>query len=293
MKEGKVFGLESDPITWAHDMTSASTYTLGAPLWPRTDALFAAPKRFNALPAATQKVLRQAAVLAAQETGGTFAADDATAVRHICRLGGRVSALDPAQIEAMTQAGRNSARALPPDNAPEDIVAEIVRLKDDAPPQAAPPIPAGCEPGAKSEVQRVAAGDPAQARALRVALQPGKVYRSREDYATIARVVGVSSAKSDSGTYTFRFSANQRFTVDQQGNDTAGGCLHWQGSFVQHGTQLATTISCPGQVIHERLACSVESGAIGCDLLFDDGGYPASRELGLEGMTEPLVPVRG
>jgi TRAP-type C4-dicarboxylate transport system substrate-binding protein len=292
MKEGKVFGLESDPITWAMDLTSASTYTLGAPLWPRTDALFANPKRFNALPATTQNILREAAVRAAQQTGRTFAADDAAAVRHICQLGGHVTALDPAQIEAMTQAGKNSTRALPADIAPKAIVSEIIRLKGDTPPQAAPPIPAGCEPGTKSKLEPVAAGDAAQARALRVALAPGHVYRSRDDYNILARL-GIGTAQNDAGTYTFRFSANRRFTMDQTDNDTAGGCFHMQGSFVQRGTRLATTISCPGQVIHERLACGVESGAIDCDLLFDDGGYPSSPKLGFEGMTQPLVPIRG
>ena len=58
MKKHHLFGIESNPLIWSEVAYAGSTYTLGAPIWPRTAALFAAPDRFARLPDATQQLLR-------------------------------------------------------------------------------------------------------------------------------------------------------------------------------------------------------------------------------------------
>src|SRR3954452_8112740 len=106
--------------------TAGSVYTLGAPVSPRTAALFAAPDRFAGLPHATQQLLRTAAARAGREVDRTLATDDAQAVQQICRLGGSVAVLDQSERDAMIQAGVEAMHRLPTDTAPPDLVAKIV-----------------------------------------------------------------------------------------------------------------------------------------------------------------------
>ena len=293
MKKHHLFGIESNPLLWSEFAYAGSAYTLGAPIWPRTAALFAAPDRFARLPDATQQLLRNAAARAAHEADRALVTEDARAVEQICRLGGSVAVLDEGQRDAMVQAGVDAMDDLPADTAPPDLVAKIVALKGDAGPQAPPPVPDGCAPGARPSDEAVAA-DPGQVEALRKALRPGTIYRSRIDYDVFKRLLGKNQARTDAGTYTWRFLAHNRWSYEQkpQFADAAStGCLKWNGPFKQVGVVVETTSSCEGDVIHDKARCAVKKGAIDCRLTFDDGGYPADPRLGLLGMTEPLVPV--
>ncbi len=291
MKKHRLFGIDSNAPIWSEDAYPGSTYTLGAPIWPRTAALFAAPDRFARLPDATQKLLRAAAARAAHEAGRALATDDARAVQQICRLGGSVAVLDQGRRDAMIQAGVEAMDDLPADTAPPDLVATIAALKGDAGPQAPPPVPDGCAPGQRPSDQAVTAA-PAQVKALRKALRPGTIYRSRIDYDVLKRLLGENAARNNAGTYTWRFLAHHRWSVEQKPQFPDTGCLKVGGPFKQVGVVVETTVSCDGNTIHEKARCSVkDSGAIDCRITFDDGGYPADPRLGLQGMTEPLVPV--
>ena len=130
----------------------------------------------------------------------------------------------------MVQAGVDAMDDLPADTAPPDLVAKIVALKGDAGPQAPPPVPDGCAPGERRSDEAVTA-DPAQVKALRKALRPGTIYRSRIDYDIFKRLLGETTARNNAGTYTWRFLAHNRWSVEQkpQFPDTAGsGCLKWR-----------------------------------------------------------------
>jgi TRAP-type C4-dicarboxylate transport system substrate-binding protein len=294
MKKHHLFGIESNPLIWSEFAYPGSTYTLGAPIWPRTAALFAAPERFARLPDATQQLLRNAAARAAREADQALVADDTRAVAQICQLGGSVAVLDRRRRDAMVQAGADSMVNLPADTAPPDLVAKIVALKGGAGPQAPPHVPDGCTPDKRPSGKAVTA-DPAQINALRKALRPGTIYRSRIDYDVFRRLLGENPAHNNAGTYTFRFLVHNRWSVvhkPQFADAASTGCLKGDGPFKQVGLIVKTTFSCDGDVIHERARCMVSSGAIDCRITFDDGGYPADPRLGLQGMTEPLMPIQ-
>ena len=191
MKKHHLFGIESNPLLWSEPAYAGSTFTLGAPIWPRTAALFAAPDRFARLPDSTQRLLRVAAARAAHEVDRALTSEDARAVRQICRLGGGVAVLDRRERDAMIQAGVDAMDKLPADTAPPDLVAKIVALKGDTGPQAPPPVPDGCAPGERPSDEAVTA-DPAQVKALRKALRPGAIYRSRIDYDVFKRLLGAT-----------------------------------------------------------------------------------------------------
>jgi TRAP-type C4-dicarboxylate transport system substrate-binding protein len=289
MKKHHLFGIESNPLIWSEDAYPGSTYTLGAPVWPRTAALFAAPDRFARLPDSTQRLLRVAAARAAHEVDRALASDDARAVRQICRLGGGVAVLDKGKRDAMIQAGVDAMDNLPADTAPPDLVAKIVALKGDSGPQAPPPVPGDCTQGERPSDEAVAA-DPRQVEALRKALRPGAIYRSRIDYHFFKRLLGENAARNNAGTYTWRFLAHDHWSAEQK-PQSGTECRKFDGRFKQVGVVVKTTANCDGDIIHEKARCSVEKGAIDCQITFDDGGFPADPRLGLQGMTEPLVPV--
>jgi TRAP-type C4-dicarboxylate transport system substrate-binding protein len=291
MKKHHLFGIDSNALIWSEDAYPGSTYTLGAPIWPRTAALFAAPDRFARLPDATQQLLRDAAARAAHESDRALATDDARAVQQICRLGGSVAVLDTEQRNAMVQAGVEAMHNLPADTAPPDLVAKIAALKNGAGPQAPPPVPDGCAPRERPADTAVTA-DPAQVKALTKALRPGAIYRSRIDYRVFKQLLGENPARHNAGTYTWRFLAHDRWVLEQKPQFPDTRCLKVGGPFKQVGVVVETTVSCDGDTIHEKARCAVnKSGAIDCRITFDDGGYPADPRLGLQGMTEPLVPV--
>jgi hypothetical protein len=293
MRKHRLFGIESNPLIWSERSYAGSVYTLGAPIWPRTAALFAAPGRFARLPHATQQLLRDAAARAADESDRALATADAGAVRQICRLGGRVAVLDEGQRDAMVRAGAGARDELPAELAPADLVARIVALKGDSGPQAPPPVPDGCGPRAQRAGDGSAA-DPAQVEALRKALRPGATYRSRVDYDVFKKLLGERSARLNAGTYTWQFLAHNRVSLEQKpqfADALHAGCLKYDGPYTRVGVKIGITTECDGDVIHDEARCSVRKGAIYCRITFDDGGYPADRRLGLEGMTEPLVPV--
>jgi hypothetical protein len=180
---------------------------------------------------------------------------------------------------------------LPADTAPPDLVAKIAALKNGAGPQAPPPVPDGCAPRERPADTAVTA-DPAQVKALTKALRPGAIYRSRIDYRVFKQLLGENPARNNAGTYTWRFLAHDRWVLEQKPQFPDRRCLKVGGPFKQVGVVVETTVSCDGDTIHEKARCAVnKSGAIDCRITFDDGGYPADPRLGLQGMTEPLVPV--
>src|SRR4051794_20005857 len=234
MKEHRLFGIDSNALIWSEDAYPGSTYTLGAPIWPRTAALFAAPDRFARLPDATQQLLRTAAARAAHEVDRELTPADARAVQQICRLGGSVAVLDQGQRDAMVQAGVEAMHRLPTETAPPDVVAKIVALKGDAGPQAPPPVPDGCAPGERPSEEAVTT-DPAQVKALRHALRPGTIYRSRIDYELFKRILGDNAARNNAGTWTWRFLPHHRWSAEQKPQFPGTGCLKVGGPFNQVG----------------------------------------------------------
>lgn len=286
---GGQFGLESDPVTWSQQGDVGNiVYTVGAPIWPLTAAIIAAPKRFHAQAASTQALLRTAIAQANAEVLGTAAADDTVAISGICDAGGRVVVLNPAQRATFVKTGSSIASRIAKTEPYGGVIARIEQLKGSSAPQP-PPVAAGCAPTAPP----VSPANAATARALTYALRPGTVYRARINFKVINAQLGILQAEDNAGTYTWRFSAGNHFTLTERPqfrNAPGAAGPPATGTFRVVGVQLKVTFN-PPYAGKEVDRCSIAGTTVTCQWIGGNDGWTTA--FGLGGMTTPLMLVRG
>jgi TRAP-type C4-dicarboxylate transport system substrate-binding protein len=291
MQAGRLFGLESDPPTWSQTQWANTIYTLGAPIWPRTIAIIAAPKRFAALPPATQSLLRTAAAQADQQVLANAAGVDAAAIERICAGGGRVAVLDNSQRASFERAGTDIAAQMARTEPYGALIGEIAQLKRSARPQPAPPVPARCALGAGAAQPAPPVGSAGRG-ALAHALRPGTVYRARIDFNVIKAQLGLWQAENNAATYDWHFAAGNHFTLVTR---------HADYPAIDNGVPVTGTFAITGNLIKlhfdppnggdEIDRCSATASTVTCQWLSGNDGW--TTKMGLGGMTTPLTLVHG
>jgi TRAP-type C4-dicarboxylate transport system substrate-binding protein len=291
MQQGRLFGLESDPQTWSGTQWASTIYTVGAPIWPRTIAIIAAPKRFAALPPGTQSLLRTAAAQADRQVLANAVSADAAAIHQICAGGGRVAVLDNSQRASFERAGAVIAGEMARTEPYGALIREIAQLKGSASPQPAPPVPAGCAPGART-AEPVAAGGSAASGALARALRPGTVYRARIDYSVAVTQLGRQAAENNAATYNWQFAAGNHFTLVTQHADypAMDNGAPATGTFTITGDLIKLHFNPPNQG-DEIDRCSATASTVTCQWLSGNDAW--TTKMGLGGMTTPLTLVHG
>ena len=145
MHEGRLFGVESDPTSYASQSEIAgTTYTVGVPIWPRAVAIIAAPGWFASLPDSTRSLLRLAARQASAQSVSDAPSIDAAEIKSMCSSDVHVDVLNTAQRAAFIATGKAVAAELAKTQPYGALISEIERMKGSSAPQPAPPIPPAC-----------------------------------------------------------------------------------------------------------------------------------------------------
>jgi len=168
------------------------------------------------------------------------------------------------------------------------VIARIEQLKESSTPQP-PPIAAGCAPTAPP----VSPANAATAKALTYALRPGTVYRARINFNVINAQLGILQAQDNAGTFTWRFSAGNQFTLTQRPefpNDPDAAGPPATGTFKVVGAQLKVIFN-PPNAGKEVDRCSIADTTVTCQWIAGNDGWTTA--FGLGGMTTPLTLVRG
>lgn len=291
MHDGRLFGIAADPSTYAsQNGIPGTTYTVGVPIWPRAVAIIAAPRWFASLPDSTRSLLRRAARQASAQSVSDAPGIDAAGITTMCRSL-HVVALDPAERAAFIATGKAVATELARTEPYGPLISEIERLKGSAAPQPAPPIPAAC--GASSTAAAPTGSGAARvARELAYALRPGTVYRAMIGFALTKQQLGLQQADDNAGTFTWRFSSGNRFSLIEHPEFPAlagpAGPLV-TGTFKIHGDQLDVTFNQNGGSEVDR--CSVSGTTVTCHWLTGNDDW--TTKMGLGGMTTPLTLIHG
>ena len=297
MVSHRLFGLESDTGTWKSQAFTGSVMSVGPAIWPRTVALMAAPAAFRRLPPAAQNVLRSAVPAANAKFLTEAVATDAANITQICRVGGSVATLSGAKLRGFLHAGDAIATQLDTHSVTlAQLIDQIRSLKGSTPSQSVPAVPASCAPS-RAALATTAVSDSSPASlALRQAVRPGTVYRSRADYNTMKRIIGQVEAENNSGTFTFHFLSGGHFIFDQDPafpDIVPEQSRHPKGTYRVKGDLIITASPDPltGTVYRETSRCRAGHETISCVIITDTGGF--SAPLGFQGMTEPLRLVGG
>jgi hypothetical protein len=292
MHDGRLFGIAADPSIYAsQNGIPGTTYTVGVPIWPRAVAIIAAPRWFASLPDSTRSLLRLAARQASAQSVSDAPGIDAAGIKSMCSSGVRVDVLDPTQRAAFIATGNAVASELARTEPYGALIREIERLKGSAAPQPAPPIPAACGASSTAAAPTVS-GASRVARELAYALRPGTVYRGMISFAIAKQQLGLQQADNNAGTYTWRFSSGNRFTLVGHPEFPAisppGPAA--TGTFKINGDQLDVTFN-PPYGGSEVDGCSVSGTTVTCHWL--NGNDDWSTKMGIGGMTTPLTLIHG
>jgi TRAP-type C4-dicarboxylate transport system substrate-binding protein len=291
MNEGRLFGVETDPSTYAAQPEIAgTTYTVSVPIWPRAVAIIAAPHWYASLPRSTRALLALAARQASAQSLADAPTIDAAGVRAMC-WAVHVEALDPGQRAAFVATGHAIAAKLARTEPYDALISEIDRLKGSDPPQPAPPIPANCGRSLLTPAP-TASGGSRVARQLADALRPGTVYRAMIAFALTKQQLGLQQADINAGTFAWHFSSGNRFSLTQRPQFPAlsppGPPA--TGTFKIDQDLLYVTFN-PPEPGNEVDRCSVSGTTVSCHWLTGNDDW--TTKFGLGGMTTPLTLVHG